>query len=163
MKSRKTFKTPTISASPAKAPAPIAAGKAPAISAAKAVPSAPTASKAFAPVAKVIPVKRSEAPKAVPAPAEKASVVASKPLETIISVKVDVGFGNQVYLRGEGPGLSWEKGVPADCAASDLWTLALKDAAKPVRFKVLVNDATWSTGEDYEVAPGQRVTFTPAF
>ncbi len=157
MKTKKTSKSTFIAAS-AKPAAPISKGKAP-------VASAPRATLSPVPVAKAAPSQPSAPqvrPAAVTASLTRPPAPAKAP-ETIISVNVDVGFGNQVYLRGEGPGLSWEKGVPADCAASDLWTLALKDAAKPVRFKVLVNDATWSTGEDYEVIPGQKVTFTPRF
>src|SRR5579872_5239985 len=32
-----------------------------------------------------------------------------------IEAKIDVGFGNTLYLRGEGPGLSWTQGVPLTC------------------------------------------------
>jgi len=32
-----------------------------------------------------------------------------------------------------------------------------------VTFKVLVNDLTWNTGNDYVVEPGQSLTITPTF
>ena len=44
---------------------------------------------------------------------------APKVVVTTITALVDVGFGNTLYLRGEGPGLSWEKGVPMKCVTDD--------------------------------------------
>ena len=37
------------------------------------------------------------------------------------------------------------------------------NAKVPVTFKLLVNDVTWSTGNDFVVAPGQSLTVTPSF
>src|SRR5688572_5617630 len=33
-----------------------------------------------------------------------------RPVVTTITARVDVGFGNALFLRGEGAGLSWNKG-----------------------------------------------------
>lgn len=96
-------------------------------------------------------------------PVEEAAGATPVGLKTIISVKVDVGFGNQVYLRGEGAGLTWDKGVPAVSSASDLWLVTLPELSGPARFKVLVNDSAWSLGEDYTVHPGQCLTIEPRF
>ncbi len=82
---------------------------------------------------------------------------------TTISATVDVGFGNALYLRGEGPGLSWDKGVRMECVADDRWSLALGESARPFVFKFLINDATWSAGPDFTVSPGTTVTLTPTF
>lgn len=97
------------------------------------------------------------------APARKKSAGPSETPVTFISAKVDIGFGNFLYLRGSGPGLSWERGVPMDCVAADIWTASLKNVKEPVSFKLLVNDAHWSTGNDYVVEPGQSITVTPSF
>lgn len=82
---------------------------------------------------------------------------------TTITALVDVGFGNTLYLRGEGPGLSWEKGVPLDSLASDKWAITFAESARPIIFKFLLNDVSWSAGEDYTVAPGTSITVTPVF
>lgn len=96
------------------------------------------------------------------APAVKAAApVVQTP--TTITARIDVGFGNALYLRGEGPGLSWDVGVALDCVASDRWTIALPHGEKPIIFKLLINDLTWSQGSDYVVAPGSNVTVTPSF
>lgn len=100
------------------------------------------------------------APSAPPAPAKAATPVLA--ITTIIAQN-DVGFGNHLYVRGDAPGLSWEQGVPMSCVADDRWSLTLADASKPVLFKFLLNDTTWSTGEDYVVNPGDTVVLTPAF
>ena len=77
--------------------------------------------------------------------------------------QIDIGSGNLLYLRGEGPGLSWDKGLAMECITPGLWTASLKHATGPVTFKVLVNDLTWSAGPDFSVKPGQSITITPTF
>ena len=104
-----------------------------------------------------------KAPAKKSAPAKKQPAVAATPGATYISAKVDIGFGNHLYLRGEGPCLSWDKGLSMDCSSNLMWTTTIAGATAPVVFKVLVNDLTWSTGKDYVVEPGQSVTVTPTF
>jgi hypothetical protein len=104
------------------------------------------------------------APKQTPAE-PKATSVAKKPTTealTIIEVKVDVGFGNAVFLRGQGSGLTWEHGVPLACVDGCTWRWTQK-VADPVTFKVLLNDQVWSAGSDFVVAPGQKVEVSPSF
>jgi len=107
---------------------------------------------------------RSVAPaKKAAAPAKKKPAVASEPPATFITAKIDIGFGNHLYLRGEGPGLSWDHGAAMDCVGNALWTASVKRATTPVTFKVLVNDLSWSEGPDFTVQPGQSITIIPAF
>jgi hypothetical protein len=108
------------------------------------------------------------APAAV-APAAPASVPASvkavsaAPVQTRIVAQIDVGFGNALYVRGDGPGLSWNQGTPMECVANDRWELTLSESSRPVSFKVLLNDATWCTGADSVVASGGTAIVTPEF
>jgi len=104
-----------------------------------------------------------KAPAKKAAPAKKKTAVPATPPDTYIAAKIDIDFGNQLFLRGEGPGLSWDLGRVMDCTSHDLWTITLKGATSPVTFKVLVNDLTWNTGNDYVVEPGQSLTITPTF
>ena len=85
------------------------------------------------------------------------------PPATVITANVDVGFGNTLYVRGDGPGLNWDEGKPLDCVGDSLWTISLAGAQRPVVFKFLLNDETWSTGENYSAAPGTGSTFSPTF
>jgi hypothetical protein len=95
-----------------------------------------------------------------PAPAKKP---AAKATSTKITAQIDVGFGNTLYVRGEGPGLSWDRGLPMDCVADDEWTITLSDASVPVVFKFLLNDLTWCVGNDYVVEPGGTAAVVPSF
>ncbi len=95
-----------------------------------------------------------------PAPAKKAAV---KTTSTKITAKIDVGFGNTLYVRGEGPGLSWDRGLAMDCIGDNEWTVTISDATVPVVFKFLLNDLTWCVGNDYTAEPGQGVTVEPSF
>ncbi len=115
-----------------------------------------------------------------PAPATKPAVAkrAPAPLSTartrlksasfpaaviVISARIDVGFGNSLYLRGEGSGLDWERGLPLENRSSDHWTISLPASEAPLRFKFLINDVIWSVGEDYSAVPGAEVILTPQF
>jgi hypothetical protein len=108
--------------------------------------------------------KAAKAPaKKAGAPAKKKSAASTEPPATFISAQIDIGFGNHLTIRGSGPGLSWDSGVVMDNVGANLWTVALLEATKPITFKVLVNDLSWSTGADYVVAPGKSVTIFPTF
>jgi hypothetical protein len=90
-------------------------------------------------------------------------IVANPPAATVITAHIDVGFGNTLFIRGDGPGLTWTKGVPLGCTSVDRWTISLLVTNRPVVFKLLINDKTWSTGEDYTAQPGGSTVVTPAF
>jgi len=121
------------------------------------------AKKAAAPKKKVAAVK----PKPVVAPALVVVPTPAKapaaPPEVTITALIDIGFGNLLFVRGEGAGLSWNSGVPLECDADNRWSVTLAPASGPVVFKLLVNDLTWSVGENYQVAPGGAVVVTPTF
>jgi hypothetical protein len=115
-------------------------------------------------VTKATAAKTVKAPaKKTAAPAKKKSAASTEPPATFISAHIDIGFGNHLTIRGSGPGLSWDAGLPMECAGPNLWTITLIKATKPVTFKVLVNDLSWSTGGDFVVAPGKSITIYPAF
>jgi hypothetical protein len=80
-----------------------------------------------------------------------------------LNVRANVGFGNQLYVRGDGPGLSWERGLPAQNVSPDLWKIEFSEVGHPITFKCLVNDQAWSVGEDFVAVPGSTITVEPAF
>ena len=108
-------------------------------------------------VVPVVAVKKTETP------VKKKTVTSKEPPATIIFAKIDIGFGNHLYIRGEGPGMSWDHGIAMDCVGTGLWTTSVKNAAIPVVFKLLVNDLSWSTGPDFVAEPGQSLTIDPLF
>jgi hypothetical protein len=105
----------------------------------------------------VVPVKKTSSP------AKRKTVITKEPPATIIFAKIDIGFGNHLYIRGEGQDLSWDHGIALDCVGTGLWTTTIKNAATPVVFKLLVNDLSWSTGADFVAEPGQSLTVHPSF
>jgi hypothetical protein len=122
---------------------------------------APAASNGVASAAalKVAPVQ-SGAP-VNPLPALKP--VATSKAQTKIVARIDAGFGNALYVRGDGPGLSWNQGAPMKCISNDHWELSLAEAARPISFKILLNDTTWCTGPDNTVESGATATVKPEF
>lgn len=93
------------------------------------------------------------------------TVPVAKPKATGVTVtaKIDVGFGNTLFIRGSGAGLSWDKGTPLVCVAENAWSIVLAGAVSPFAFKFVLNDVQWSAGKDYLAGPGDTVTVTPAF
>jgi hypothetical protein len=79
-----------------------------------------------------------------------------------IEARIDVGFGNALYLRGEGLGLSWTQGVPLTCVDGKTWKWT-GEATEQLKFKLLLNDQVWSQGEDLVATPGQKLEISPAF
>lgn len=82
---------------------------------------------------------------------------------TTIEAKIDVGFGNALFIRGEGAGLSWEKGVPLDCRDNSTWLWSGQNGRGHVEFKLLLNDAVWADGANLSVKPGEKVQVVPRF
>lgn len=115
--------------------------------------------KAAAPV-KAEPVKTAPVKAA---PVKKASAQKAPKALTTIVVKIDVGFGNSLSLRGEGPALSWETGVVMGCADANEWIWSSDAVKGSLEFKVLINDEEWATGPNCVVAAGQRIEITPSF
>ena len=95
------------------------------------------------------------------APAKKAP--AKKVEKTSIIARVDVGFGNSLYVRGEGAGLSWDKGVQLDNVSPYEWAFSSTQAKGEVTFKFLINDEIWAEGENITVAPGGTSISSPVF
>jgi len=100
------------------------------------------------------------ATKAKGIPTEKRAASAA---DTRIEAQIDVGFGNTLYIRGEGPGLSWERGIAMACTSDDRWAVSIPDASRPVVCKFLINDIVWNDGDDFVVMPGTSISFAPAF
>ncbi len=87
--------------------------------------------------------------------------VANPPTRVI--ARVDVSFGNTLFIRGEGGGLSWDLGAPMENISPDEWAWETREADSGVVFKFLVNDEIWAHGEDHTVAAGGTSISTPVF
>ena len=118
-----------------------------------AVEKAPKAAKA--PVKKTV-AKKAPAKKTVKKPARKKAA-------TTIVAKVDVGLGNTLLLRGDAPGLSWDKGTVMENIDAETWQWTTSTAKSDFEIKFLINDTTWSQGENVAVKPGTTVGIAPNF
>ena len=95
--------------------------------------------------------------------ARKAAAATPAAPLTRVMAYIDVGPGNTLFVRGEGPGLSWEAGVPMQWIGEGCWSWSAESAGQDITFKVLINDQHWSGGDNLKVAPGDTAAFTPAF
>lgn len=80
-----------------------------------------------------------------------------------IVANVDVGYGNTLFLRGEGGGLSRQVGIAMNCDDANSWSWTGGSSDERITFKFLINDQVWSAGDDLTVEQGQTSTSTPEF
>ena len=134
----------------------------------KSVKTPAPATKPIAPAAAPAPARKSTvAPKIKLAatPATPAPAVVAKPKGARVTIvgTVDVGFGNSLFIRGDEPVLSWDKGIALGNIEGGKWEIVLTAVTAPFQFKFLVNDSGWSSGENFTASPGDTVTITPSF
>jgi hypothetical protein len=83
---------------------------------------------------------------------------------TRLLVTAYIGIGNKLFLRGDGPGLSWDEGVPLQFVSIGKWRWETADATAPVHAKLYKNDelVCASLGQ-LTLDPGQQAEVTAAF
>ena len=82
---------------------------------------------------------------------------------TAVVAKVKIGIGNKPFLRGEGPGLSWEEGVPMNFVEIGKWSWSPSDKDTPLVVQVYRNDEDPDPTGKHEVEPGQKLELSPDF
>ena len=82
---------------------------------------------------------------------------------TRLLVTAYIGIGNKVFIRGEGPGLSWEKGVPMEFVSIGKWSWDTPSATEPLKIQLFKNDDLAAQGEPITLPPGHHVESTPVF
>ena len=102
----------------------------------------------------------SASPESAEAPAE-ASV--SSDGATRLLATAYIGIGNKLFIRGDGPGLSWDKGVPMQFVSIGKWGWATHDATGPVACKLYKNDETAALSGEIFLEPGKHVEVTALF
>lgn len=95
------------------------------------------------------------------APADETSVSADG--ATRLLVTAYIGIGNKLYIRGDGPGLSWDKGLPMKFVSIGKWGWATDEATGPVACKLYKNDETAALSGEIFLEPGQHVEVTALF
>jgi hypothetical protein len=83
---------------------------------------------------------------------------------TRLLVTAYIGIGNKLFLRGDGPGLSWDEGVPLQFVSIGKWRWETADATKPVHAKLYKNDeVVCATLGKLTLDPGQQAEVNAAF
>ncbi len=126
-----------------------------------------SSTKVAAPAAK--PVKTA-APAASPAKVAAPAVKSAKPKKrrpAMLSIRVhyDVGVGNRITVRGDTAPYEWERGIDAQNTSEDIWEFQIERivAGKTFQFKPLINDATYSAGENFVAAGRKSLDIYPTF
>lgn len=92
----------------------------------------------------------------------------SKPLNQAkarsrIVVHYDVGYPNNLYIRGKGANLSWDRGILLKNVKPDEWVWETDETFENCEFKVLINDYIYETQENHKLKHGQNLEYTPLF
>jgi len=126
--------------------------------------STPAAEPVVASVATDVPAAESStpAPETIEAKPEESAV--SSDGATRLLVTAYIGIGNRLFIRGEGPGLSWDKGVPLQFVSIGKWRWETSDATAPVQYKLYKNDDTECAAlGGRALDPGQQQEVTATF
>ena len=83
--------------------------------------------------------------------------------KTKIIVKYDVGFGNQLFIRGQGGELNWNKGIPMKNQTANEWVWETEAFFPEGEFKVLINDGQYETGPNHPLYCGSSFQYSPKF
>jgi len=114
-------------------------------------------------VSEPAPTNENEAPADHAAEGEMISSASSSDGATRLLTTAYIGIGNKLFIRGDGPGLSWEKGVPMQFVSIGKWGWSTQEAAGPVRVKLLKNDETAALTGDLTLEPGRHTEITALF
>ncbi|MBA3849723.1 MAG: hypothetical protein C0502_06975 [Opitutus sp.] len=74
-----------------------------------------------------------------------------------------IGIGNKLFIRGDGPGLSWDQGVPMQFVSIGKWGWFTHDAAGPIRCKLYKNDETAALTGEITLEAGRHTEITALF
>ena len=119
-------------------------------------PTSPTASSPATSVAKRTAAATAAPSKATPSPAEAG--------ETTLVATAYIGIGNKLFIRGEGPGLSADKGTALQFVSIGKWRWQTPSATAPLKVSLWKNDETRcdALGE-FELQPGASHEVTATF
>ena len=82
---------------------------------------------------------------------------------TSVIANVMIGIGNKPYVRGEGPGLSWDEGVAMNFIEIGKWAWSPPRKNASLTIQIYRNDEDPDKGGKYEIKPGDKFEVTPEF
>lgn len=126
--------------------------------------SAPQSGKRTSPARKTPEIAAKKAvPKASSGKAPQVQEAPAPKTVTTVEAMINVGIGNALFIRGQGDGLSWDKGLPLNCMGDSIWVWSTTHARDKVVFKLLLNDQVWANGEDVVLEAGRKLEIVPSF
>jgi hypothetical protein len=96
-----------------------------------------------------------------PSPLDDKAKTTSKPSRVV--VHCDVGFNNNIFIRGNGADLSWDKGTMLRNTRADEWVWETNQPFRSCEFKVLLNDSQYENGDNHVLTYEDCVEYTPHF
>ncbi|WP_269543019.1 hypothetical protein [Cerasicoccus fimbriatus] len=96
-------------------------------------------------------------------PATPKSKPKKKKGATTLIAQVLIGIGNKPYVRGTGPGLSEDEGVPMEFLEIGKWQWTAPESDEPVTVRIYKNDEDPAEGDPIEIPAGQRRSVAPKF
>tara|TARA_B110000003_G_scaffold271740_2_gene306406 strand:+ start:947 stop:2422 length:1476 start_codon:yes stop_codon:yes gene_type:complete len=82
---------------------------------------------------------------------------------TSVVANVMIGIGNKPYLRGEGPGLSWDEGVPMNFIEIGKWAWSPSRKNASLKVQLYRNDNDPDQSGKIDVQAGEKIEITPDF
>lgn len=82
---------------------------------------------------------------------------------TSVVANVMIGIGNKPFVRGEGPGLSWDEGVAMNFIEIGKWAWSPTRKNASLTIQIYRNDEDPDKGGKYEIKPGDKFEVTPEF
>ncbi|MGK5595176.1 MAG: hypothetical protein ACSNEK_07460 [Parachlamydiaceae bacterium] len=82
---------------------------------------------------------------------------------TQLKIRYNVGYPNNLFIRGQGAGLSWEKGVPLRNISSEEWLWETNEIFPYCHYKILINDQHYEVGDNHELRCGSSTEHRPHF
>ncbi len=83
--------------------------------------------------------------------------------QTRITVHAMIGIGNKPYIRGDGPGLNWERGVPMEFVEIGKWEWKTMRAHETFKYQVWLNDQKPADGDIQTAEPEIGAQLSPRF
>lgn len=112
-----------------------------------------------------MPAKKTPGPaQAVKEPKQDSSDPKAKTaVTTRVKIHYNCGFNNNLYIRGQGANLNWDKGHLLKNIKADEWLWESTASFNHLEFKILINDKDYEKGENHKIRAGETQEYTPHF
>lgn len=82
---------------------------------------------------------------------------------TKVVINHNAGMNHNLFIRGNGAGLNWKKGIQLRNNGPDEWVWETDAPFAECEFKVLIDDKQYEQGENHHIHSGGWLRFSPRF